>query len=215
MSEDFYIYGKASYGRDTFSYDAAGRIVEKIHEINGFTYKTTYSYDDQCRLIREDRQSPADFVIRYFYDEQSRLKEARRSWGGTDDGRQVLSYDLNGRLVRRVTYDARGSVSDEEKRVYNPEGRLTSEIRGHLTIMYDSRGFVITEIRDHGKTAYEYNSNDLILKKEEYDDKGLTSTYLYEYEYDEKGNWIIQTTTMTHRAEGRQVWKEYRTLTYY
>lgn len=43
-SEDFYMYGKASWGKDTYTYDLLGRVIEKVHDINGSISKVTYSY---------------------------------------------------------------------------------------------------------------------------------------------------------------------------
>jgi hypothetical protein len=221
MSEDFYAYGKISYGKDTYLYDAAGRMIETAHEINGSVYKTSYEYDGGGQLIRQDREGQGH-RSKYIYNAEGKPKEGKRfTLDGADDGREVFSYDDSGRLKRRVLYDSQGSIDAEEARAYDSEGHLVSQSDAYMTRTYSARGQLLLEVSKntsdpyYRKVAYEYNANDLIAKEEEYDNKGLRRTFLYAYEYDPQRNWIKEMTTQTSREEEKQIWESYRTITYY
>ena len=221
MSEDFYAYGKISYGKDTYIHDSAGRMIEKAHEINGSVYKTTYVYDEQGRLATEEAQN--NHLSQYIYDPAGKLKEIKRSYAdGTGNGKLVFSYDENGRPARKVLYNSRGARESEEAKAYDADGNLLSEVGGNGTRTYNARGDLLLEIsgknpsdRYYRRVVYEYNPNNLIAKQQEYDNKGLWRTFLYAYEYDAQGNWIKEVTTQTSREEEKQVWESYRTISYY
>ena len=218
--EDFYAYGAISYGRDTYSYDSAGNVIEKAHEINGSVYKTTYSYDTKGRMIT---QSGGGHLREYRYDADGRLTEVKRSYNdGTDDGKELMSYDPGGLLTGRKTYDRNGSLEAQETKAYNAEGHLVREVAPFGTKSYDATGRLLSEItgkhssdRYYRKVVYKYDGNGRVAGEDIYDGKGLKETFVYTYEYDSVGNWTKQVTVNTV-IEGRtRVWETYRIITYY
>jgi hypothetical protein len=219
-SEDFYMYGKASYGKDTYTYAPTGKLLEKVHEINGSILKTTYSYNSSGQLLKEIYGLQ---IKEYIYNLEGRLVEIRRSYGkGVIDSRQVFSYDDKGNLLDRISYDTNGIFRGKETKTYDANGRLLEEVNGYGTNIYNAQGQLTMEIRgkdtsdsSYRKVIYEYDDKGLIVKEEEFDNKGLRKKSVYTYEFDSTGNWTKEITT-EWSADGKQgSWETYREISYY
>jgi YD repeat-containing protein len=222
MSEDFYAYGKISYGKDAFSYDAANRVTQKVHEINGSSYTTQYTYNDAGQLSGQNREGQG-YVSKYNYDASGRPREEKRfTLEGVANGRREFFYDTTGRLVRRVSYNSKGSVDSEESWQYDAAGHLASETYPYGTKTYDLKGNLISEFNNkkpgddyYRKVVYEHDETDHLVKREEYDNQGLWTSYSYAYKYDTQGNWIEQVTKQVRRGEPDHTWITYRVIVYY
>jgi antitoxin component YwqK of YwqJK toxin-antitoxin module len=220
LYEDFYIYGKASYGKDTYTYDSAGKLVEKAHEINGSVYKTTYTYNKSEQLFKEISVRQ---VKEHIYNLEGRLIEIRHyDIDGINDGKVVISYDGAGRQIGRIFYNRNGSPEGNESRTYDAEGRLRKEVTRYGTKTYNEKGQLITEISgkdatdpNYRKVVYEYDDKGHLVKEETYKNKGLSETTLYAYEFDSVGNWTKQMTTVWKADGKKRAWETYRIITYY
>jgi hypothetical protein len=218
--EDFYMYGKASYGKDTYTYDLTGKLIEKVHEINGSISKTTYSYNSSGQLLKETCGLQ---IKEHIYNQEGRLIKIRRSYGkGVIDSRQVFSYDDKGNLLDRISYDTNGISEEKETKTYDANGYLLEEVNAYGTIIYNTQGQLTMEIwgkdtsdSSYRKVVYEYDDKGLIVKEEEFDNKGLLKKSAYTYEFDSIGNWTKEITT-EWSADGKQSsWETYREISYY
>lgn len=148
--------------------------------------------------------------------------EIRLSGYGIAGGREVLAYDDKGRLHSQTRYDSRGTVEGKEIRTYDNEGRLFEKSDAYETYRYNARGQLILEIRNvkpddpnFRKVSYEYDKNGLIVKEEEFTNKGLRQSFDYTYEFDSHGNWIKQ-VSIGSGTDGKFLSDEtYRVINYY
>lgn len=220
LYEDFYAYGKLSYGKDTYTYDAEGKLIEKAHEINDSVFRTTYTYNQAGQLIKETE------VIRikeYIYNSEGRLIEVRKSYdNGINDGKEVLLYDEDSKLIERIFYDKNGLPEAKETKTYDAEGRLLKEVNRYVTNTYNERGQLLTESNgkdtndpNYRKVVYEYDDRGYIVKEETYENKGLIKYFLYVYEFDLVGNWTKQVTTEIYAEGKKRAWETYRVIEYY
>jgi hypothetical protein len=220
LYEDFYAYGKLSYGKDTYTYDSAGRLSEKAHEINGSVFRTTYTYNQAGQLFKETYVTQ---IKEYIYNSEGQLIEVRRSYNnGIDDGKEVISYDDAGRQIGRIFYDRNGLPEAKETKTYDAEGRLRKEVNRYHTSTYNEKGQLLTESSgndtndpNYRKVVYEYDDRGHIVKEETYTIKGLIETSLYAYEFDRIGNWTKQVTTERDADGKKRVWETYRVIEYY
>lgn len=82
---------------------------------------------------------------------------------------QECEYDLNGNLIRSITFDQTGSIIFKEECDYNKSGKLIKRIN------YDKNSIIYQEINSLDK-------NDSIFETLEFDAQGLISQK-YEYSY--------------------------------
>lgn len=223
LYEDFFSYGELSYGKETYTYDSAGKLIEKTHDLgNDRVLKTTYTYNQTGQLFKET-DIYFNQVKEYIYNPEGKLIEVRRSYiNGIDGGREVISYDDAGRETERIYYDRNGLPEAKETKSYNAGGRLLNEVNRYDTKTYNEKGQLLTESsgkdtndRNYRKVVYEYDDRGHIVKEETYTNKGLIETSLYVYEFDLVGNWTKRVTTEKHADRKNQVWETYRVIEYY
>lgn len=218
--EDFYAYGKLSYGKDTYTYDTEGKLIEMAHEINGSVLRTTYTYNQAGQLIKE-----AEFhrIKEYIYNSEGRLIEVRRSYeNGINDGKEAFLYDEDGKLIERIFYDKNGLPEAKETKTYDAEGRLLKEVNRYSMNTYNEKGQLLTESDgkdtndpNYRKVVFEYDDRGHIVKEETYNNKGLIKYSLYVYEFDLAGNWTKQVTTQIDAEGKKRSWETYRVIEYY
>lgn len=220
LYEDFYAYGKLSYGKDTYTYDVKGKLIEKAHEINGSVIRTIYTYNHAGQLIKEKEVYR---IKEYIYNSEGRLIEVRRSYDdGTNDGKEALLYDEDGRQIRRIFYNKAGLSESEEIKIYDAEGRLLKKVDRYTTSTYNERGQLLTESSNedtnnprYRKVVYEYDDQGHAIKDETYTNKGLININNYVYEFDIVGNWTKQVTTEINADGKKRVLETYRIIEYY
>ena len=156
-------------GTFEYTYDANGNIKTVKHTVDGVTTTTTYTYDKQNQLVREDNQA-AGLVWVWTYDEGGNLQARREYEYGTMTGRSKVVYGYSntdwGDLLtsygnKTITSDAIGNMLSDGTWTYTWEhGReLASMSKNGTTwnFTYDANG--MRTARTNGSTAYSYVYN--------------------------------------------------------
>lgn len=135
-------------GKTTYSYNAAGEIVQQVNNIYGGLHTTSWSYDTAGR--RTSMSYPTGVVINYQYDNVGRIASItsnQGAWGTIADSflyqpvsGQRYAWRFGNNKPRKVTYDA--------------DGRTTSLYGGgqHVDIEY-SPVDNLTKMTDYGNPA--------------------------------------------------------------
>jgi YD repeat-containing protein len=163
---------------------------------------TTYQYDDQGRLIREDVDTDAngqtDYSILYSYSngQLTQIENTR------DSSIQTLSYNQDGKITSRATQNS-SAPNTRETSVYS-NGELiefsfdadddgTPEKVTRYT--YDTQGNQLTYSADSdgdgnidSLVSYSYNSNNQVVTFSEDKDNDGTPNLVIAYTYDADGN---------------------------
>ncbi len=218
---------------ETVSYDETGNELENqmVSDFGEQMGRTVKKFDPKHHLLENAWVDPKGKVVRkdiYVYVD-GRLSEVK-----TFDAKDVLrekitySYDDRARLIEEVYYDPTRPVA---KTVYKYDERSAQPLEiafflndgskatapvgpclgaHRIVATYDEKGRTLTN------EVFEENGT---LKKSQrwtYDDRSNVSTYIsksrnssvtyvYCYEYDERGNWIKQVATGTSKEDGLDV----------
>ena len=201
-------------GTATFTYDAAGNQLTATDQ-NGETYE--FTYDDAGNMT--GKRYPNGEMERYQYDALHQLI-------------RMDEYDLNGKqkTYTAYTYDAAGNRISDCNRVpttptknyeytgnlgtwggewntytYDALNRLVKEYENDtaLTILYayDSLGNKTYEKNSSDEKHYTYNERNQLVTKEAYN---RTTNY----EYDKRGNRILETSIHTQENRRTYEWDE-------
>lgn len=148
----------------TYAYDGGGRLIsiardarfdEEVRRdddgnvtlyLQDGQVVTRFFYDGEGRQVRREGNGDYDFV----YDEVGRAIERRYTFAGTTSI-TTLAYDVEGRVVRKSSFDGSGRMITQERAIYDELGRLavrifTSDQREHTTTYaYDEEGRVLSK----------------------------------------------------------------------
>lgn len=152
-------------------------------------FRTKYKHDDFGLVTLEHILDPEENVIGrtyYIYDADLILTEVYVE----DEERQVESrvlykYDAQGRLSQLSFNDNYNNVFRREMYIYGENDNI------YKTVVFNAQGKKVQEVR------YEYDEHNERISSTMYDyyedpnDPELTIT-LYEYRYDEEGNWVTR-----------------------
>ncbi len=152
-------------------------------------FKTRYKHDGFGLVTLEHILDPEENVIGrtyYLYDADLILTEVYVE----DEERQIESrvlykYDAQGRLSQRSFNDHANNVFRREIYIYGENDNIFK------TVVFNGKGEKVQEIR------YEYDEHNEPVSSTLYDfyedpnEPELTIT-LYEYRYDEEGNWVTR-----------------------
>ncbi|WP_158544791.1 DNRLRE domain-containing protein [Blastococcus sp. TF02-09] len=180
---------------ETFVLDPAGAMTEYRDDTGDVT---TYSYDEDHNVTREDGPATAPTTATYNADGNI-IRDV-------DEAGQVTTYE----------YDADGNVSRLCEQgtpcltyTFDAEGNVVKTVDdlGHTeTATYDAAGQVTSETDELGQTVhYTYDADGNLVSEE--DPFGATTTFAY----DEAGNLVQETDPMgrstdyDHDAEGNVV----------
>lgn len=157
---------------ETYTYDAAGSLVQQAFDSNGDgSPETVQTFDAAGNLLSRVDRNPAGVVIQaetYEYDDTGNL--IRQSFDGDGDGVdnfvQTYTYDENNNLTSRSTdRDGDGSIES-----------ITT-------------------------TTYTYDENNNILSKvSDFSDDGGTTDYSLNFTYDESGN--VTSESIDYQGDG-------------
>jgi len=209
------IYTDAEGNQHQVSYDALGRMIQRIDPLGGitqFTYNkrnqllsvtdaegriTRFEYDKNGRTIAEIREPNAGQLLRreYDYDANGNLTVERTPKG------ERIEHDfnvVNQRVVSRY-YDTANQLSKTINFQYSLLGQLTSYSDGATsqTYTYNTLG-QLTQIETNYGAFTKTQSYT-------YDKRGLKASYTnpegetYHYSYDANGN--IQTVTIPQQGQ--------------
>ena len=142
-------------------------------------FRTRYKHDDFGLVTLEHILDPEENVIGrtyYLYDADLILTEVYVE----DEERQIESrvlykYDAQGRVSQLSYNDHENNVFRREMYIYGENDNI------YKTVVFNGKGDKVQEIR------YEYDEHN----DEDPNEPELTIT-LYEYRYDEEGNWVTR-----------------------
>lgn len=152
-------------------------------------FRTKYKHDDFGLITLEHILDPEENVIGrtyYLYDADLILTEVYVE----DEERQVESrvlykYDAQGRLSQLSFNDNYNNVFRREMYIYGENDNI------YKTVVFNAQGKKVQEIRYEYDEHNERVSSTLYDYYEDPNDPELVIT-LYEYRYDEEGNWVTR-----------------------
>ena len=134
-----------------------------------------FEYDDKCRLIYEELDYwKGNYSYKYEYHDNDTISRKETFAGET--------------LLASTDYDEQGNIIKETRHIDKDN------------TYYDDDVYIPA---NNKRYEYIYNSDGTVNKYYYYTDDGLISTYYYEYEYDNKGNLVLE-----------EEYNEYDTLVY-
>ncbi len=166
-----------------------GRVKEKQMKTGAgkLKWKEIYEYDTNGRKVRTIRKNGKGEKIQkveFERDQKGRVtQELHLTSSGSLQRRTKYMRDDKGRIARKTHYDDRGTETGHSDYAYNGEGDRTQVKK------FDENG-KLSHWRD-----YSYNSKGELVEELHRNKKGeVVKKILYNYEYDEKGNWTERIT---------------------
>lgn len=174
---------------------------------------TYYRYDREGNLLLYsdcfDPDNPTARLYRYPFGEQSPLvRRENRAPDGRIIGIEIFSFDNARRQAERLSCDADGSMEQKSVHLFNADGRLVEQT------IYDANHQVFN------RTTYAYDTRGNELERTDYKgDNTVINVVLFDYEFDEFGNWVKQRMTVKRLTEdglkSETLAITYRLITYY
>ena len=175
------------YGQDTVSYAEVNQHGDITKQISSQgteeeqTYQTTYTYDQQGRIIKEEstRDGQADHTEILKYDEH----------GNVTYQEELFHMNTARNYVAQITNTYENGLLVEKKSVV--DGGMETNI---TTYTYDENGLLVKEsFNDQFITEYTYNDQGLLTEKSV---NGVATRYTYDengrlHEKFENGNRIV------------------------
>ncbi|MBQ1262573.1 MAG: hypothetical protein IIY01_06550 [Clostridia bacterium] len=179
---------------DEYTYDSTGKLIALLQtNPSGKATAHTYTYDADGNRVGETVVHPDRFRSFYTYAADGELiLRVKVSGDGQEWARYELTYDENGRLLRKVDR-MQGSYEKAEDYSYDENGNLVQMLQNDgcttqtYTYTYDERGNRLTETHVapggvvRSVIEHTYDTNDRLIQTK----KGDTVTT---YAYDEEGH---------------------------
>jgi YD repeat-containing protein len=155
-----------------YQYDAYGRRLVESSEGNGPSGVTTWAYDDDGNVVREEENG---FVRHMEYDPNGYLVRALEDANGDDtfDTEQLYEYDYRGNLVGSRSYQPIGALKDDIAFEY------TYDAQGNLIAFSEVRNGVHFETRSW---TYDDDGNAVTMTSTLGEDRTLGPTFTSTYE---------------------------------
>lgn len=197
IEERSYLGSDSVTSRVVLTYNEYDKLstVSNYNGMSALTSEEAYTYDTAGVLIRTVETYTDDHYssIESHYDQEGRVVETTmRYYGG---GYRKYVY----------TYGRHGSV---DKSIYTAEGDGTTTFEGVDRIVCDEHGRSIEEaslepsddgsLRIHRRLFHRYDEGGRLVETREVDPgDNQVGMRTWLYEYDERGNWIKQTITLS------------------
>lgn len=187
IAENVYNSEEKLLSKKQYQYDDKGNKTKELHynEKGDLEIKEEYQYDKKNNLI-EYKEFLGDELISknmYSYDEKGNKIEKHSMEKDffsdkKDIKKYIFKYDKKRRLIEENIYTNRGELAMTRTFQYEKNSKRVEEIRYNYNIgnIYD-------------RTIYQYDKNDNLTEKSNYDDKGELTKKIT-IQYDEKGNQI-------------------------
>ena len=163
-----------------YVYDGDNKII-KINQYNGDgdnigrTVRTYNEDGNPIKVVEYDKSGKITFTQKNEYDGDKCIKSQFYNEYSKGDY-TIYEYKWNS-LVKSTDYDVNGKKTGEYTEYEN--GKMTKNVTHRFTtnITYNEKGLCSSIIN-----GQLYNTNSYLFSKGE--------SYVYEYEYDDKGNWV-------------------------
>ncbi|MDL2296644.1 hypothetical protein LJC68_09940 [Bacteroidales bacterium OttesenSCG-928-B11] len=190
------------------NYNAMGQIVKN----------NQYQYDSLGNLVKSTHYNPDGSLYSYFtfaYKDNVLVEKNITYYKDGAPMRYCFRYDQKGNLLEEIDYDAYGKLfkgwqysynsRDQvtEERFYLPYGCLYDKVKfeydfaGNLIkkLFYDMEGVLYRE--EH----FTYDQHGYLVQESKIRYRGYklnTETFSYQYQFDDKGNWINKMVNMNN-----------------
>jgi YD repeat-containing protein len=194
---------------NSYSYDAAGRISQKVEQVAGASHTYAYTYDADGLLTQVARDGTT--IEQYTYDANG--NRTSRTLSGS--AREGATYDVRDRLQTRgvtaYSFDAAGTLTrrGSDSFIYSEMGELPSATVGGKTVTYSYDGLGRRASRtDGGTTQYLYgNPSDAFQVTAVRDPSGTLTVLFYDGDghliaFDRGGSRYYVATDGGHAARG-------------
>jgi YD repeat-containing protein len=225
-----------------YNYDTEGRSLGFEDYVTGLSTprKHIYALDQKGHRVEYRILQPTgkdgDEKYVYKYDENGNLVAEDLYHKTTLISRNENTYDQQGRLVSRTSYNPDSTVSSRIRISFAPDGKPVERTRhdGELLTYrvryaYDSKGRLVEvettgsyvetdsafEYHVTGKVAYVYKGKDRPKEMLIYNPDGTLRERVL-IEYDSRGNWTKRTHLVKAASNSTEVSRQidYRTITY-
>lgn len=161
--------------------------VENNYSSDGsLVYIISYKYDEKGYLTEKHEQNSDGTVASkstYQFDDSGHLKVMNRyNFGGALTSKTSYKYDNKGNMIEQNTFKPDGSLSSWSTRKYDDRGNEVERI------WYRADGSILSK-----PAIWKYNDQGDIIEG--------SGGYTYQFEYDEKGNWIKRTALKNGKPE--------------
>ena len=206
--------GKIFGGKTVYSYDKQGRKSQLIaysgkEEV---TKMIKFEYDSIGNLIAEKSRNLMSMIIKeiqYKYDERNNQIEKRNVKTFLKNNKpylEIQSFDDANRLISKVHYDDKDSLTWEYTAVYDSKNKLIEErtkngngkVVANAFYTYNKKGvmtssysFDMLQKSPPMRIEYQYDKKGLNTLRYIYVQDAKTPTITKRYYYDEKGNWYM------------------------
>jgi len=173
------------YAKETFNYDANGRVIERRrYQNNNLFYTYTYKYDNKGHNIEMNTSSniglPAIKVIRKFDEKGNKIEEYGYNADSILFSKIMSKYDSSGHEIEINGYNSDGSLDDKSTFKYDEKG---NRIENNHSSLEEKINEII---------SYKYDeNNNLVEEIHKLNGKFTKNTYKYD-KYDKYGNWLIK-----------------------
>ncbi|GEM_PF-3540700 len=189
------VYGIDGVLQETikYKYDDNGNLTEVVKYASNNLPESTeaYKYNEKGKKITYSFYNK-DYILEktsvYLYDEKDSLDEIERFDAfGKLISKDIFGYDANGNLISENDFDANGNITFKTSYMYI---LLTPYVREKTTV--NESGYKNTLVYDD---QYIKEGNKIIIEDNTYNPDGsLDFQKIKNYEYDDKGNWIKETS---------------------
>jgi uncharacterized protein YkuJ len=171
---------------------------------------TDFEYDTNGKLLSENSKKTGSLQhINSNFVGSNKSQKLFYDNDGTISGKEEKEFDLNGNIIKNVTYGPKEKVFMIENRSYSLTGKLLEENKIEVlanntivnTFIYDKKDNLLEERTvQNGKmtsrTAYEYDVKNNLIRKQRYNSNN-TLDYYFEYVYGSKDQ--LQTETFYYQ----------------
>ena len=197
LIQELRIYLSGSASKRVFVFDNQHRCIEERFSYikrNEESYRDQFSvknyYDDYGNVILKDNYSSDGKITEIdtlYYNKDGNLIEIKAFDTDGDMGGKVLyKYTTDGKKSEEAVYSSDGSLLSKQSTDYDGGLKIKDSYQqnNHYQIMVYDQSQQIVE-----RSTYKILNKDNVLNE---DNLKLTSSWMFQYEYDEHGNWINQ-----------------------
>lgn len=197
-----------------YKYDEQGNHIEtSIYDVEflgwltigerRLTSKYIYNYDNQGNRIEETKYGADGGILEKIvnkYDNQgNKTHENRYNKYGTFSRGQTYKYDEQGNEIERISINSDGSISCKWIYKYDEQGNEIEMITDKQFCGTDSKSVYIYD--EQGNRVQWISTSESTIKTLDgiapYHSENI---WLYQYEYDEQGNWIRRIERKEYRG---------------
>jgi TonB family protein len=195
------IYDEKGNKKEETYYSPKGKLLDKM----------TYNYDSRGQLsesLIQTNKTSSIASVKFNYDSNGKIIETNHTSSKEKKGYQITySYDESARRIERISYDVSKEMTVKTVMTYDVQGRL--QVLENQPVQPSTTGWRL-------ELSYDNNGN---VAEETFRIQNNMSRWRYQYELDQKGNWIKRTKLALVNNKGalafEAVERTYRTITYH